>query len=236
MAGAPHPSCSAGSARRGCREKEREKKGEGKGGRKRKGEEGARRRERPRKAKPAAPRPPRPTPGTGPALTFQVTARGRREPLLGFTAHQLQADLQHFRVPDPRGPAPPDLLRRALGSPRPAGSARPPGPPRPRHAASPPPRAPAQGRGRVSVSALDALVNKGPRARPARPAPASLTALTPSAPRRAAPGPSLGVRKAQAGSRPLPRSKTNPGSTSKSTEGFLISTAFSGSQRWEVRS
>lgn len=54
-----------------------------------------------------------PAPGQG--LTFQVAAGGRGEPLLGFAAHQLQADLQHgptaatkalFVAPPPRAPSP----------------------------------------------------------------------------------------------------------------------------------
>lgn len=101
-------------------------KGKGKGGRgrgrRRGGRERARARARapPGKARPEAPRPPRPARSRLPALTFQVTTGGGREPLLGFAAHQLQADLQHFRVPAAWGPAPPGSLRRALrsGAPR----------------------------------------------------------------------------------------------------------------------
>lgn len=90
--------------------RERERKGKGRSGREKReweGEEGA------RAGGPGLGRPGRgsrgrlaPLPGPGPALTFQVAAGGRREPLLRFAAHQLQANLQHFRVPAASGLAP----------------------------------------------------------------------------------------------------------------------------------
>lgn len=69
--------------------------------------------------------------------TFQVTAGGRREPLLGFAAHQLQADLQHGRAPAASGSTPP--LAQRLAQARLPRTPRGPGGP-----ASPPPRRPAR--------------------------------------------------------------------------------------------
>lgn len=95
-------------------------------------------------------------PAPRPGFTFQIAAGGRREPLLGFAAHQLQADLQHgpaatAKAPPPRAPSPA----------RPRSPRSQPGPhPGPRPASRLPPRP----------------VTKGPAPRPVRP-------LTPSRPR-----------------------------------------------------
>lgn len=163
------------------RERERERKGEGAVG----GSEGSARgraggRARPRKAQPVTARPPRPTPGAAAALTFQVAAGGRRQPLLRFAAHQLQADLQHFRVPAAWGTAPPLLRRAAQARLAPQAPRALPGP---RGPAMRPPRRPARPPRAAAASPprlRTRLLTKGPEPRPARPAP---TVLTPSAPR-----------------------------------------------------
>lgn len=156
--------------RRGCLEKAAEKgswrgkergEGEGERGGEGRGRAGG-------KAQEARRRPPRPL-GPWAGLTFQVAAGGRGEPLLGLAAHQLQADLQHFRVPAPRGPAP--LLSRGgsgSGSAGRSGSVRRPGPPRPRHGPHRPPRPPQAAAGSLP---LRTPLTKGPGpAREARPA------------------------------------------------------------------
>lgn len=107
----PAPSQRAAAPRAGERkkkttQKEKKKEGaseEGKGGRGReRARAGGRGLGRPGAGHAAA----KPQARRRPPLTFQVTAGGRREPLLGFAAHQLQADFQHFRVPAASGPAP----------------------------------------------------------------------------------------------------------------------------------
>lgn len=97
----------------------------------------------------------RPSSARSPELTFQVAAGGGREPLLGFAAHQLQADLQHLGAPEASGSPRPGLPS-AAGS-GPARPARRPGPPRPGHAACPAAPRPRP----LPVSAPDAPVNKG---------------------------------------------------------------------------
>lgn len=99
-------SAQGGRERKKKNHPEREKEGaseEGKGGRGReRARAGGRGLGRPGAGHAAA----KPQARRRPPLTFQVTAGGRREPLLGFAAHQLQADFQHFRVPAASGPAP----------------------------------------------------------------------------------------------------------------------------------